>query len=93
MAQALSPAEQVRVREDYPPGHFRTPVYIRGKVGIVTRRFGEFGDPELLAYRLEGPARALYEVRFRQIDVWPDYSGPEHDCVDLDLYDNWLERA
>ena len=93
MAEALTPGERVRVREDYPPGHFRTPVYIRGKVGVVTRRFGEFGDPERLALRLEAAKRTLYEVRFRQVDVWPDYRGTEHDSVDIDLYDNWLERA
>ena len=89
----LAPGERVRVREDFPPGHFRTPVYIRGKVGVVTRRFGEFSDPERLALRLDGPKRTLYEVRFRQADVWADYRGPEHDSVDIDLYDNWLERA
>ena len=93
MADALTPGERVRVREDFPPGHFRTPVYIRGKVGVVTRRFGEFSDPERLALRLDAPKRTLYEVRFRQADVWPDYQGPEHDSVDIDLYDNWLERA
>jgi nitrile hydratase len=93
MPETLAPGERVRVREDFPPGHFRTPVYIRGKVGVVTRRFGEFGDPERLALRLVAPKRGLYEVRFRQVDVWPDYRGAEHDCVDIDLFDHWLERV
>jgi len=38
----LQPGQRVRVREDYPPGHIRTPFYIRGKVGHVTRVLGEF---------------------------------------------------
>ena len=25
--------EAVRIREDFPPGHIRTPVYLRGKQG------------------------------------------------------------
>ncbi len=90
---AVQLGERVRVREDFPPGHLRTPVYIRGKVGVVTRRLGDFRNPELLALRLEGPKRTLYEVRFRQVDVWPDYHGAAHDCLDIDLYDHWLQRC
>jgi nitrile hydratase len=89
----LASGERVRVREDFPPGHMRTPVYIRGKVGVVTRRLGDFGNPERLALRLKGPKRTLYEVRFRQVDVWPDYHGAAHDCLDIDLYDHWLQRC
>lgn len=80
----------VRVREDYPIGHFRTPVYIRGKVGRVTRRYGAFGNPESLAYGFKGDKKAVYEVRFRQADIWPDYQGGPQDTVDIDLMDNWL---
>ena len=90
---ALQPGDLVRVRDDYPPGHIRTPVYVRGKIGRVTRCFGAFGNPELLAYRLNGPKQDLYEVRFLQRDLWSDYSGPEKDSVDLDLYRHWLEKV
>ena len=88
----LVPGDLVRVRDDYPPGHIRTPVYVRGKVGRVTRCFGPFGNPELLAYRLNGPKEELYEVRFLQRDLWHDYAGPDKDTVDLDLYRHWLEK-
>lgn len=85
--------ETVRVRDDYPPGHIRTPVYIRGKQGVVTRSFGAFENPELTAYELDGPRQVLYEVRFRQADIWPDYDGGTSDTVDVDIYDHWLEKA
>ena len=88
----FSNGEEVRVRADFPPGHIRTPVYVRGKTGVVTRRFGEFTNPELAAYRLTGPKKPLYQVRFRQIDLWPDYAGSAHDTVDLDLYEHWLDK-
>jgi len=91
-AAPLAPGDMVRVRDDYPPGHIRTPVYARGKVGRVTRCFGAFGNPELLAYRLKGPTEELYEVRFRQCDLWDDYKGSEKDSVDIDLYRHWLEK-
>lgn len=93
MGDAFSPGDRVRVREDYPPGHVRTPVYVRGKCGTVVRAFGRFRNPELLAYRLTGPERLLYEVRFRQADLWPDYEGPASDTVNVDLYEHWLDKA
>lgn len=85
--------ERVLVRDDYPIGHFRTPVYIRGKAGVVTRCFGTFGNAETLAYGFKGDRKAVYEVRFRQADVWPDYKGPPDDTVDIDLQENWLSPA
>lgn len=90
---ALAPGDRVRVREDYPPGHIRTPVYIRGKEGVVQRKLGTFPNPEILAIGRDGmPAKALYEVRFRQKDLWPDYSGSDGDRLDIDIYEHWLAK-
>jgi nitrile hydratase len=83
----------VRIRDDYPPGHIRTPVYVRGKEGVVTRPFGQFRNPETLAIGRDGrPEKTLYEVRFRQQDLWPDYRGAASDTVLIDIYEHWLER-
>ena len=90
--EPLKSGDLVRVRDDFPAGHIRTPLYVRGKVGRVTKCFGEFGNPELLAYRLEGPAQSLYEVRFNQSELWDDYSGSRIDSIDIDLYRHWLEK-
>jgi len=90
--KALAPGDQVRVRDDYPPGHVRTPVYLRGHRGEVTRHFGEFENAETAAYRLPGPKKSVYKVRFRAADLWPDYQGPAHDVVEADLYEHWLEN-
>ena len=35
----------VLVRDDYPPGHIRTPVYVRGKRGTITRSSTKKGMP------------------------------------------------
>jgi hypothetical protein len=86
--------DKVTVREDYPPGHIRTPVYIRGKQGVVTRCFGTFRNPERLAIGQDGsPKKVLYEVQFRQTDLWPDYQGGAADTLLIDIYEHWLERA
>lgn len=93
MAVKYSPGMRVKVREDYPNGHFRTPVYVRGKIGTVTKALGAWTNPELAAYSLKGPKKEHYEVRFRQVDLWPDYSGAERDTVDIDLMEHWLDPA
>ena len=93
MADAFASGDAVRIREDYPVGHFRTPVFIRGKTGVVMRKFGAFDNPELLAYALKGPKKALYEIRFKQIDIWPDYAGSPYDSLHVDIYEHWLEKA
>jgi nitrile hydratase len=82
----------VNVRRGNPPGHVRTPYYIRGKSGVIERICGEFGNPEELAYGREGGAKqVLYRVRFVQKEVWPGYEGPAADTIDIELYEHWLE--
>jgi len=46
--------DRVRVRVGAPPGHFRTPTYIQGKVGAVERLHGDYRNPESLAYGGDG---------------------------------------
>ena len=94
MTARFAPGERVNVRRAYPPGHIRTPFYIRGKSGIVERLCGDFRNPEELAYARSGlPKQPLYRVRFRQAEVWPDYDGPGADTLDVEIYEHWLEPA
>ena len=86
--------EKVRVLKAYPPGHVRTPCYIRGCVGEIERICGAFPNPEELAYMRSGePRLPLYRVRFRQKDVWPDYRGAAADLLEVEIYEHWLDRA
>ena len=41
---------KVKVKKMFPPGHVRTPSYLRGKIGEVERDLGYFKNPEELAY-------------------------------------------
>ncbi len=80
------------VRRAYPPGHIRTPWYIRGKTGVVERICGDFGNPEELAYGRDGkPKQPLYRVRFMQNEVWEDYTENPSDTVDIEIFEHWLE--
>lgn len=90
----FKPGDRVKVLRAYPPGHIRTPHYIRGHTGEVERVCGAFANPEELAQMRSGlPAQPLYRVRFRQKEVWPDYAGPETDVLEIEIYQHWLEPA
>jgi nitrile hydratase len=88
----FSPGARVRVLELDKAGHVRTPTYLRGKMGVVETRVGHFRNPEELAYgRYDGPATALYRVRFAQKQLWPNYAGPATDTLCADLFEHWLD--
>jgi nitrile hydratase len=92
-------SERVEVAFRDPPDtprkpHLRTPWYVRGKSGEIERICGEFRNPEGLAYGEDGlPKQTLYRVRFSQSHLWPDYAGPVQDCVEVEIYEHWLEQA
>ncbi len=86
--------DRVRVRVGSPPGHFRTPMYIHGKIGAVERVHGDYRNPESLAYGGDGlPKQFLYLVRFPQSGLWPKYAGSPRDHLLIDIYEHWLEPA
>jgi signal peptidase I len=94
MNPAFAVGDRVMVRQADPPGHLRTPFYIRGKTGIIERVLDAFPNPEERAYGRSGlPEQRLYRVRFRQVEVWPEYTGSAGDSIDVEIYEHWLEPA
>lgn len=94
MSANFKAGDSVTVIRTHPPGHRRTPFYIRGKTGVIERSCGAFPNPEELAYGFDGlPAKELYRVRFRQQEVWSNYAGPDNDTVDIDIFEHWLLPA
>ena len=90
----FKPGARVRVRRAAPPGHIRTPWYIRGQIGEIERLCGAFANPEELAYNRSGlPEQPLYRVRFRQQELWPDYAGAPRDTLVVEIYQHWLEAG
>ena len=86
--------DRVKIAVTHPPGHRRTPYYIRGKTGVIERYCGAFRNPEELAYGFDGePRRHLYRVRFPQSEIWAAYDGPAQDTLDLEVFQHWLEKA
>ncbi len=94
MTQSFKAGDTVRVIRTHPPGHRRTPFYVRGKTGVIERSCGVYPNPEELAYGFDGlPAKEIYRVRFKQKELWPNYSGPDIDTVDVDIFEHWLLPA
>lgn len=85
--------EIVRVSTMMPPGHIRTPAYLRGKTGEIERHLGPFGNPEQQAYGLKGEPVALLRVRFTMAEVWgPEAENPQ-DTLDAEIYAHWLTKV
>jgi nitrile hydratase len=88
----FSVGDRVSVLVTFPPGHVRTPVYIRGKSGIVALALPVFPNPEERAFGRTGlPGKRLYRVRFPQCELWPDYAGSPDDAVYVEIYEHWLK--
>ena len=86
---------RVRVKDDWPetrgPVHIRTPHYVRGMQGTVVRQFGEFPNPEDLAFARPAERRMLYHVAFDQPAVWQE--GKQGDELLVEIFEHWLEPA
>jgi nitrile hydratase len=90
----FKPGDPVRVRFADPPGHIRTPFYVRGKRGWIEQYHGAFRHPEELAYARSGlPMTPLYMVGFQQRELWGSAAPRPDDKLYVDVYENWLEPA
>ncbi len=85
--------QKVRVKEMFPPGHVRTPFFLRGKVGVIERELGPFKNPEELAYRQNSTPIKLLRVRFEMSEVWGEDAETPTDTIDAEIYEHWLEPA
>lgn len=94
MTARFTAGQRVRIASRDAPGHVRTPVYVRGRVGVVERVLPVFLDPEREAYGVNaGTEVRLYRVRIPQAALWPDYRGGPGDVLELEVYEHWLEPA
>ena len=85
--------EWVRVKTLMPPGHVRTPAYLRGKTGWIERILGPFPNPEELAYGHDATPDKLMRVRFTMAEIWGDEAERPNDTLDAEIYAHWLEKT
>lgn len=90
---SLNPGDRVLVHNWQPPGHVRTPYFLRGKQGEIHTILGPYPNAESLAYGRTGDAPVpLYRVRFRSDELWGDAAERADDWVIADLYEHWLQK-
>ena len=86
--------EIVLVKDDWPetlgPAHIRTPHYLRGHKGRVSRYLGDHPNPEDLAFARPAAKIPLYHVAFSMKELWPERR--EDDELVVEVYEHWLER-
>lgn len=94
MSATFQPGDRVRIRADAHAGHHRTPLYAKGKEGVICTYLGEHRNPETLAYGQKGlPRMAVYSVCIPQCDLWPAYGGAQGDTLVIDVFEHWLEPS
>ena len=88
------PGEQVRVVERFPLGHYRVPLYLRGKTGVVERLVQPAIDNEEEGFgRNAGMKRHYYRIAVPMAEIWHDYAGARQDHLYIEVFETWLEAV
>lgn len=94
-APLFAPGERVRIATRWPVGHYRVPLYIRGRTGVVEAVMEPTAlDNEEEGFgRNAGNRRHYYRIAFPMAELWPDYAGPPGDSLRIEVFESWLERS
>ena len=90
----FQPGDHVRILERSPVGHYRVPIYLRGKRGQVELVIEPTAvDNEEEGYgRNAGSKRHYYRIAIPMTEIWSDYVGSPNDGLRIEVFANWLER-
>lgn len=91
LAPRFAVGDRVRAKNLHPPGHTRTPRYVRAKVGTVAVALGVQESADAFAAGDETAYEHVYAVGFPGAELW----GPDAEAaaVHVDLYERDLEPA
>jgi thiocyanate hydrolase subunit alpha len=87
--------DRVTVRDATSMFHTRTQAYTRGRTGVVVEHRPDWIIPEDEAWGrdTDGRTEPFYVVRFRQCELWSDYTGLDIDTLETEFSERWLEPA
>ena len=87
--------DRVRVDTRSPIGHYRVPIYLRGKSGVVEGVIEPRAvDNEEEGFgRNAGSMRHYYRVAFAMPEIWTGYAGPAQDRLLIEVFETWLQRS
>lgn len=91
----FSLGDRVTVRDATSLFHTRTQAFTRGRTGVVVEHRPDWVIPEDEAWGRDADGRTepFYVVRFRQRDLWPDYTGFDVDTLETEFSERWLLPA
>lgn len=91
----FAPGDRVKVGERAPIGHYRVPIYLRGKVATVVQVIEPaLVDNEEEGYgRNAGDRRHYYRIALPLAEIWSEYQGRANDELRIEVYETWLENA
>lgn len=87
--------DHVTVKDATTMFHTRTQAYTRGHTGVVVEHRPAWVIPEDESWGRDdnGRKEPFYVVRFRQRDLWPNYTGCAGDTLETECSERWLEPA
>ena len=90
----FKPGDAIRILDRSPIGHYRVPIYLRGKVGKVETVIEPVAvDNEEEGFgRNAGSRRHYYRIAVPMSEIWPDYVGSPRDGLYIEVYETWLEK-
>jgi nitrile hydratase subunit beta len=86
--------DRVAISNRFPIGHYRVPLYIRGKTAKVEAVIGSprINNEEEGFGRNAGMKRHYYRLAIPLAELWPGYTGSANDGLRIDVSESWLER-
>jgi nitrile hydratase len=85
--------DKVRVLTRKPIGHYRVPIYLRGKSGVVQSVIKPALDNEAEGFgRNAGRERHYYRITVSMAALWVGYAGAPGDALLIEVFETWLER-
>src|SRR5208282_3670148 len=82
--------DRVRVRNLNPPGHTRSPRYVRDKIGAIRRDYGSYVFPDTNAHHAGENRQHVYSVEFTARELW---GTAARERIIIDLWEDYLEPA
>ena len=91
-SRSFAVGDHVRVRDETPGYHHRTPRYIKARRGVVVEVIGDYLNSETRAHDGDGlPLVPMYRVEFDMTELWSEYESALDDKLWIDLYEHWIE--
>ena len=94
-APSFQVGDRVTIDVRFPIGHYRVPIYVRGKSATVTKIIerAAVNNEEEAFGRNAGSKLHYYRLAILMSDLWPDYRGSRSDSLNIEVFETWLRKG